>query len=89
MTQTSTSLFIYNNQFCLSWKSIGNSFNQAIEESKLNIKVVDNVISDKHVKSFVKYENDPEKVQSRLTNLYVHDLEIYYKDRAIPYCSCI
>ena len=54
MTQTKISLFLYNIQFCLIWNSVGISFNQAIKESKLNSKVVDNVISDKHVKSFVK-----------------------------------
>ena len=31
-------------------------FNQATEELKLNLKVADNVISDKLVKSFVEYE---------------------------------
>ena len=54
LTQRNTSLFIYNNHFCLIWKSNGVSFNQVIEnELKSNFKVVDNVISDKHVKSFV------------------------------------
>ena len=48
----------YNILFCLTWKSNCNSFNRGIEEIKLNTKVVDNVTSDKHVKSFVKYETD-------------------------------
>ena len=52
-TQRNTSLFIYNNHFCLIWKSNHISFNQVIEdELKPSRKVVDNVISDKHVKSF-------------------------------------
>ena len=43
--------------FCLIWKSNGFSFNQAIEnELRPNFKVVVNVTSDKHAKSFVKYE---------------------------------
>ena len=56
LTQRNTSLFIYNNHFCLIWKSDGISFDKAIKEIKGNSKVVDNIISDKHVKSFIKYE---------------------------------
>ena len=57
LTQSNTSLFIYNNHFCLIWKSNGISFNKVIEdELKPNFKLVDNVISDKHGKSFIKYE---------------------------------
>ena len=37
---------------CLIWKSNGFSSNQVIEEFELNFNFVDNVISDKHVKSF-------------------------------------
>ena len=61
LTQRVTSLFIYKNHFCLIWKSNGISFSQAIEELKNNFKVVDNVISDKHVKSFIKYDYKPKK----------------------------
>ena len=63
LTQRHTSLFIYNNHFCLILKSNGISFNQVIEkELKPNFKLVDNVISDKHVKSFIKYEYNPKKL---------------------------
>ena len=56
-TQRNTSLFIYNIHFCLIWKSNGVSFNQVIEnELKPNFKVVDKIISDIYVKSFIKYE---------------------------------
>ena len=48
-----------NKHFCLIWKSNGISFIRAIEELKLIFKVVDNVISDKHVKSSVKSEYKP------------------------------
>ena len=89
MTQRTISLFIYINHFCLIWKSNGISFNQAIEDLKLNFKFVDIVLSDKHVKRFVKYEYDPKKVQSPLTNILAYDLGTYNKDRAIPYCTCI
>ena len=63
ITQRNTSLFIYNNHFCLIWTTDGVSFNQVIEhELKPNFKVVDNVISDKYVKNFFKYENNPKKL---------------------------
>ena len=76
-TQRDIALKIYNNYFCLIWKSQNISFNQVIEnELKPNFKVVDNVISDKRVKSFIKSEYKPKKVQSQLTNMVVYDLEI-------------
>ena len=85
-----TSLFKHDNHFCLIWKSNGFNFNQAIEnKSKPNFKVVDNVESDKFVKSLIKKEHKPKKVQSPLTNINVHDLETFIKVRAVPYCSCI
>ena len=61
-TQRNISLFIYNNHFCLIWKSDGISFEKAITELKDNFKVVDNVVSDKHGKSFIKYEYHPKKL---------------------------
>ena len=61
LTQRNTSLFIYNNHFCLIWKSNCVSFDKAIKELKDNFQVVDNVKSDKHVKSFIKYEYNPKK----------------------------
>ena len=48
-TERTIEFYMYNNHFCLIWKSNVISFNNAIEELKLNFKVVDNVISDKHV----------------------------------------
>ena len=60
ISQRNTSMLIYNNHFCLNWKSNGISFIQAIEELKQNFEVVDNVISDKHVKN-VLYEYTPKK----------------------------
>ena len=89
ITQRNTALFIYNNHFCLIRKSNSISFSQAIEELKNDFKVVDNVISDKHGKSFIKYEYNPKKVISPLTNIVVYDLETFNKIRAVPYCSCI
>ena len=68
----------------------GIRFNQKIEhELKLNLKVVDNVISDKHAESFIEDDYKPKKVQSPLTYIVVFDLETFNKIRAVPYCSCI
>ena len=90
ITQRDTALKILNNHFCLIWKSDRISFNQVIEnELKPNFKVIDNVISDKHDKCFIKYEYNPKKVKSPLTNIVVYDLETFNKIRAVPYCSCI
>ena len=80
---------MHKNHFCLIWKSNEISFNQAKEELKNNFKVVDSVISDKHVESFIKFEYKPEKMQSRLTNNIVYRLETFNKVRAFPYCGGI
>ena len=89
LTPRNTSFFILNNPSCFIWKSNGISFIQVIkDESKTNFDVVDNVIADKHVKSFVKNDYHPEQVQSPLTNIVVYHLETYNKDRVVPYCSC-
>ena len=77
ITQRNLSLFIYINHFCLIWKSNDISFTQAIKELKLNFKVIDNVVSDEHVKTFIKNEYKPKKFQSPSTNFNVYDLETY------------
>ena len=51
ITQRNIALKIHNNHFCPIWKSYNVSFDRAIRELKDNFKVVDNVISDKQVKS--------------------------------------
>ena len=57
MTQRKIALFIHSSHFCLIWKSNGISVFQVIpEELKQNFKIVDIVISDKHVEAFIKYE---------------------------------
>ena len=52
-------------------------------------QIVDNIISDKHVESFINYEYKPKKVQSPLTNIVVYDLETFNKIAAVPCCSCL
>ena len=89
ITQRNIAIKIHTNPFCLTWNSNDNSFTQAIKERKDNFKVVDNVKSDKQVKSFFKYEYKPKTVQYPLTNKVVYDLETYNKDRGILCCSCI
>ena len=90
VTQRDTALKINIHHFCLIWKSNGISFNQVIEdELKPIFKVVDNVISDKHVKSFIKYDYKPKGLQSPLTNIVVYNLETFNTIRAVPYCGCI
>ena len=88
ITQRNTALKIHNNHFCLIWKSDGVSFVEAIKELKDNFKVVDNVISDKHVKSYIKYEYKPKKVQSQLTNVIVYDIETFSTIKCVPYANC-
>ena len=88
IAERKTAIKMHNNHFCLFWKSNGFSFNQAIEdELKPNFEVVHNVISDKHAKSYNKYESKPKEVHSRLTTVIVHDLETFNTDEAVPYAN--
>ena len=52
ITDRNNALYLYNNHFCLIWKSEGVSFNQALQELKDNFKIVDNYISKKCRLSF-------------------------------------
>ena len=78
-------MYLFNNYFCLIWKSEGVSFNQAIRELKDNFKIVDNYITEENVKSHFKYEFIPKKIESHLTNFSVYDLGTHNTDRAKPY----
>ena len=79
-------MFIHNIHICLIWKSNKFSFIQTIDyDLEPNFKVVDNVISDKQVKSFIKYEYKPTKVQSLLTNTVVYDIETFNTIKCVPY----
>ena len=85
VTNRDSALYLYNNHFCLIWKSQGVSFNQAIQELKNNFKLVDNYITGENVHSHFKYEFVPKKIDSHLTNFIVYDLETHNTDRARPY----
>ena len=88
-TQRNIAIKIHNNHFCLIWKSDGVSFDRAIKELKDNFRAVDNIISDKHVKSYIKYEYKLKKVQSQLTNMIVYDIETFSTIKCVPYANCI
>ena len=78
-------LYLYNNHFCLIWKSLGVSFNQAINELKANFKMVDNYLTKENVTSHFKYEFIPKKIDSHLSNFIVYDLETHNTNRVRPY----
>ena len=61
VTNRDSALYLYNNHFCLIWKSQGVSFNQAIQELKNNFKIVDNYVTEENVNSSFKYEFIPRK----------------------------
>ena len=88
VTERKNALFLYNNHFCLIWKSERVSFNQAIKELKDNSKRVDNYITEENVNSHFKYEFIPKKIESQLTNFIVYDLETHNTNRARPYVFC-
>ena len=90
ITEKNIALYVHKNHFCLTRKTQNISFNKAIDdELKPNFKVVDNVISDKHVKSFIKIEYKPKKVQSQLTNVIVYDKESFSTIKFSPYSNSI
>ena len=52
VTNRDSALFLYNNHFCLIWKSKGVSFDNVIKnELKDNFKIDDNYISEQNVNS--------------------------------------
>ena len=85
VTNRDSAFYLYNNHFCLIWKSQDVSFNQAIRELKDNFKIVDNYITEENANSHFKYEFIPKKIESHLTNFIVYDLETHNTDRARPY----
>ena len=56
VTNRDSALYLYNNHFCLIWKSQNVSYKDAIEELKNNFKIVDNYISEENVNSHFIYE---------------------------------
>ena len=85
VTNRNSASFLYNNHFCLIWKSEGVSFIRAIKELKDNFEIVDNFITEENVKSHFNYDFTPKKIESHLTNFIVYDLETHNTDRARLY----
>ena len=85
VTNRDSALYLYNNHFCLIWKSQGVSFNQAIQELKENFKKINNYITEENVNSHFKCEFIPKKIEPHLSNFIVCDLETHNTDRARPY----
>ena len=85
VTNRDNALFLFNNHFCVIWKTESVSFKQAVKELRDNFKVVDNYITDGNVTSHFEYKFTPKKIESHLTNFIVYDLETYSTDRAKPY----
>ena len=81
-------MFLYNNHFCLIWKSENVSFNEAIKELKDNFKIVNNLKTEENVSSHLKYDFILKKIETHLTNFIVYDLETHNIDRARPYVFC-
>ena len=88
VTDEDSAFFLYNNHFCLKWKSANVCFNQAIKELKDKFKRVDNCITEENVKSLFEYKLAPNKIEYHLTNFIVYDLEAHNTDRARPYVFC-
>ena len=53
---------------------------------KSKFKQVGIYLTDENVRSAFKYEYKPKKVENQLTNIIVHDLKPYHKNRALTYC---
>ena len=56
-------LFLFNNHFCLIWKSESCSFDRAIKEIKNNFEKVDNCITEENVNSHFGYIYKPKKIE--------------------------
>ena len=55
ITESNKALYLYNNHFCLIWKSQEVSFTKAIEELKANFKLVDSFITQENVNFHFNY----------------------------------
>ena len=86
VTNRDSAMYLYNNHYCLIWKTQGVSFNQAVQELKDNFKMVDNFITEENVNSHFRYEFIPKKIESHLSNFIVYDLETHNIHKARPYC---
>ena len=86
VTERNKVLYLYNDQFCLIWKSEAVSFKNASDELRSKSKRVNKYVTDENVRNYFKYEHKPTKIEHQLTNFIVYDLETYNTNRARPYC---
>ena len=87
VTERNIALFLYNNHFCLIWKSEDVTFTQALKELKNNFRRFYNYITDENVKSFFEYKYTTE-IESDLTILILYDLGTHNTKRNRPYVFC-
>ena len=72
VTERNKVLYLYNDHFCLLWKSEGVSFSKTNVELKSKWETVNNYIIDENVDSYFKNENKPQKHKlNRLILLYM------------------
>ena len=88
VTDRNNALYLYQNHFCLIWKSEGVSFIRAFKELKEIFETVDNFITEENVNSHFEYDFIPKKIETHLTNFIVYGLETHNIDRARPYVFC-
>ena len=62
VTNRNSALYLHNNHSCLIWKSQNVSSNQAVQELKNNLKIVDNYITEENVNSYFEYKYKPKKL---------------------------
>ena len=84
VTDRDNAFFLYNNHFCLLWKSGKVSFNQAIKELKDNFEILDIFITEENVNSPFNYDFMPNKIEHHLTNFIVYYLQNHNTDKARP-----
>ena len=81
-------MFLYNNHFCIIWKSEGVSYNQAIKELENNFKIVDKYIAENNVNSPFEYIYKAKKIKSHLIKFIRYDIETHNTDRTRLYVFC-
>ena len=88
VTNRDNALLLYNNHFCLLWKSEDVSFSRAINELKDSFKIVYKYITEENVNSHFEYIYKPKQIELHLTNFIVYDFETHNTDRTRPYVFC-
>ena len=87
-TERNIALHAHKNHFCLTSKSQNVKFQRATDEVKPNFNIFDDYISDEHVKTFIKNEHLPKKIQPQITSTIVFDFETYNTGGAVAYSVC-